>query len=331
MPRSMPGAADRPRRDLGEFELIARYLAGRDEGKASGLVLGPGDDCALLSPSPGHQLAVSVDTSVVDVHFPAAAPAYAVGHRALAVALSDLAAMGARARWCTMALTIPQVDETWVADFSDGFHALCRESDVCLIGGDVTRGQLSISVTVHGEVPPNQALRRSGGQAGDLLAVTGALGGGLGGLKAWQAGERDLEHELLKTYLLPRPRLAAGLILNDLAHCAIDISDGLLADLGHICQASGVGAELNLSQLPLVAGLETALGQDAARRAALTGGDDYELLFSLPPAVVDVARQRLAVSGDTLTVIGHLTETPGIAGIDAELIGGWQHFGGGAS
>ncbi len=327
----MPGAVDRPRRDLGEFELIARYLAGRDEGKATGLVLGPGDDCALLSPSPGHHLAVSVDTSVVDVHFPAAAPAFAVGYRALAVALSDLAAMGARARWCTMALTIPQMDEAWVAAFSDGFHTLCQESDVFLIGGDVTRGQLSISVTVHGEVLPNRALRRSGGQAGDLLAVTGTLGGGLGGLKAWQSGERDLEHELLRAYLLPRPRLAAGLVLGDLAHCAIDISDGLLADLGHICQASGVGAELNLSQLPMVPGLETALGQESAQRAALTGGDDYELLFSLPPAVVDVVRQRLAASGDTLTVIGRLKETPGIAGVDATLTGGWQHFGGGAS
>ncbi len=327
----MPGAADNPNRDPGEFELIARYLVSRDEGKATGLVLGPGDDCALLSPSPGHQLAVSVDTSVVDVHFPAAAPAFAVGHRALAVALSDLAAMGARARWCIMALTIPRMDEAWVAAFSDGFHALCRESGVSLIGGDVTRGQLSVSVTVHGEVPPNRALRRSGGKAGDVLAVTGALGGGLGGLKAWQAGERDLEHELLKAYLLPRPRLAAGLVLRDLAHCAIDISDGLLADLGHICRASGVGAELDPARLPLAAGLETALGHAAAQRAALTGGDDYELLFSMPSSVVDTARQRLAAGGDTLTVIGRLKEAPGIAGVDAELVDGWQHFRGGAS
>ncbi len=327
----MPGAADKPNRDPGEFELIARYLVGRDEGKAAGLVLGPGDDCALLSPSPGQQLAVSVDTSVVDVHFPAAAPAFAVGHRALAVALSDLAAMGARARWCTMALTIPRMDEAWVAAFSDGFHALCRETGVSLIGGDVTRGQLSISVTVHGEVPPNHALRRSGGKAGDVLAVTGALGGGMGGLQAWQAGERDLEHELLKAYLLPRPRLAAGLVLRDLAHCAIDISDGLLADLGHICHASGVGAELDPVRLPLVSGLESALGHAAAQRAALSGGDDYELLFSMPPGVVDTARQRLATDGDTLTVIGRLKEAPGIVGVDSGLGDGWQHFRGGAS
>lgn len=327
----MPGAADRPNLDPGEFELIARYLVGRDEGKAAGLVLGPGDDCALLSPDPGQQLAVSVDTSVVDVHFPAAAPAFAIGYRALAVALSDLAAMGAQARWCTMALTIPRMDEVWIAAFSDGFHTLCQESGVSLIGGDVTRGQLSISVTVHGEVPPNRALRRSGGKAGDVLAVTGTLGGGVGGLKAWQAGKRDLEDALLKAYLLPRPRLDAGLVLRDLAHCAIDISDGLLADLGHICHASGVGAELNPTRLPLSPGLETALGHEAAQRAALTGGDDYELLFSLPPEDVDAVRQRLAAGGDTLTVIGRLKETPGIDGVDAELVGGWQHFPGGSS
>ncbi|MGC3873179.1 thiamine-phosphate kinase [Halomonas sp. GXIMD04776] len=327
----MPGVADRPGREPGEFELIARYFLRRDEGEATGLVLGPGDDCALLSPSPGQHLAVSVDTSVVDVHFPATAPAWAVGHRALAVALSDLAAMGARARWCTMALAIPRMDEAWIAAFSDGFHALCQDSGVALVGGDVTRGQLSISVTVQGEVPPDKALRRSGGQAGDLLAVTGTLGGGLGGLKAWQAGERDLEHDLLKAYLLPRPRLAAGLALRDLAHCAIDVSDGLLADLGHLCRASGVGAELELEQLPLAVGLEAALGLDAAQRAALTGGDDYELLFSLPASAVDTARQRLAASGDTLIVIGRLSESPGIVGVGDERVAGWQHFPGGSS
>ncbi|WP_072818875.1 thiamine-phosphate kinase [Modicisalibacter ilicicola] len=325
----MPGVADRPRREPGEFELIARYFARRDEGEATGLVLGPGDDCALLSPSPGHQLAVSVDTSVADVHFPATAPAAVVGHRALAVALSDLAAMGAQARWCTMALAIPAMDEEWIAAFSEGFHALCRQSAVSLVGGDVTRGQLSISVTVHGEVPPGAALRRQGGRAGDLIAVTGSLGGGQGGLKAWQAGERDLDHALLQAYLLPRPRLEAGLALRGLANCAIDISDGLLADLGHLCHASGVGAELDVDRLPLTAGLETALGREAAQRAALTGGDDYELLFSLPAEAVETTRQRLQACGNTLTLIGRLSETPGIAGVDAGLTGGWQHFPGG--
>ncbi|HET8790742.1 MAG TPA: thiamine-phosphate kinase, partial [Modicisalibacter sp.] len=213
-----------------EFELIARYFA-RPEfltlGDSSGVALGPGDDCALLMPTPGQQLAVSVDTSVIDVHFPANAPPTAIGHRCLAVALSDLAAMGARARWCVMALTLPEANEAWLAAFADGFHALCAANDVALVGGDVTRGALSIAVTVHGEVPIGKALKRSGGHAGDILAVTGPLGGGLGGLRAWQSGLRDLADPLLAAYLLPQPRLAAGQALRGLAHCAIDISDGL--------------------------------------------------------------------------------------------------------
>lgn len=311
-----------------EFELIARYFVRRDESAAGGLALGPGDDCALLVPTPGRQLAVSVDTSVVDVHFPAQAPAAAIGHRALAVALSDLAAMGAQARWCTMALTLPEVDDAWLAAFSEGFHALCRACDVALVGGDVTRGQLSIGVTVHGEVPPQAALRRSGGQAGDILAVTGQLGGGRGGLHAWQQGARDLEDPLLRAYLLPQPRLAAGMALRGLAHCAIDISDGLLGDLAHLCEASGLGAWLDPAALPLAEGLTAALGTMEAQQAALTGGDDYELLFSLPATAVDVARRRLAACGVSLTAIGRLCATPGIAGVDAQLSGGWQHFSG---
>lgn len=314
-----------------EFELIARYFVQRNESEGAGLALGPGDDCALLTPSPGQQLAVSVDTSVVDVHFPAQAPAAVIGHRALAVALSDLAAMGARARWCTMALTLPEADEAWLAAFSEGFHALCRATGVALVGGDVTRGALSIGVTVHGEVPAGEALRRSGGHDGDVLAVTGPLGGGHGGLRAWQQGVRDLDDPLLAAYLLPQPRLAAGEALRGLAHCAIDISDGLLGDLAHLCAASKLGAELDIEALPLTEGLVALLGREAAQRAALTGGDDYELLFSLPADAVDVARHRLAAHGVSLYAIGRLRQAPGIAGVDPELIGGWQHFPGGAS
>lgn len=327
----MRGAADVSSHLPSEFELIARYFVQRNESEAAGVALGAGDDCALLMPTPGRQIAVSVDTSVVDVHFPAHAPAAAVGHRALAVALSDLAAMGAQARWCTMALTIPQVDEAWLAAFSEGFHALCRAWDVALIGGDVTRGQLSISVTVQGDVPVGEALHRSGGRAGDVLAVTGPLGGGHGGLRAWQQGGRDLEDPLLRAYLLPQPRLAAGVALRGLAHCAIDISDGLLGDLAHLCTSSGLGAELDIDSLPLAEGLIAALGSEAAQRAALTGGDDYELLFSLPATAAAAARRRLVGCGVSLIPIGRLCEAPGIAGVDAELIGGWQHFPGRAS
>lgn len=168
-----------------EFELIRRYLTPEPPGPDSGVALGVGDDCTLLAPAPGQRLAVSVDTSVAGVHFPEAAPAAAIGHRALAVSLSDLAAMGARARWCLMSLTLPAADDAWLADFARGFHALCDATGTALAGGDVTRGELAIGVTVMGEVPPDQALTRHGARPGDVLAVTGALGGGAGG---WPCG-----------------------------------------------------------------------------------------------------------------------------------------------
>ncbi|WP_163647593.1 thiamine-phosphate kinase [Modicisalibacter sp. 'Wilcox'] len=312
-----------------EFELIARFFA-RPCDAEPGVVAGPGDDCALLAPSAGSELAVSVDTSVVDVHFPQAAPAVAIGHRALAVALSDLAAMGARARWCALAATLPEADEAWLESFAAGFHALCRRSRVALVGGDVTRGPLSLSVTVHGEVPAGRALRRSGAEAGDILAVTGALGGGRGGLAAWRDGVRDLDDPLLRAYLLPEPRLTAGEVLRELAHAAIDISDGLLADLQHLCTASGVGAALQPEVLPLAEGLTARLGEAAAREAALAGGDDYELLVALPPEALNEAVNRLQTLGLPLTPIGRVVGEPGIHGIDdSTRPTGWQHFPGG--
>ncbi|SDK41929.1 thiamine-phosphate kinase [Billgrantia gudaonensis] len=310
-----------------EFDLIARHFTPATLPPEAGVALGVGDDCALLAPRPGQRLAVSVDTSVAEVHFPAAAPAEAVGHRALAVSLSDLAAVGAETRWCLMALSMAEPDEAWLADFARGFHALCAATGTALVGGDVTGGELAIGVTVMGEVPPELALTRSGASAGELIAVTGALGGGAGGLALWQRGERDLAHPLLARYLRPQPRLAAGLALRGLATAAIDISDGLLADLEHVLEASGVGARLEPSALPLAEGLVAALGDDAACRAALAGGDDYELLVTLPAARLTTARQRLADVGLALSVIGEVNEAPGIAGVDASSVRGWQHFG----
>ncbi|QEA39178.1 thiamine-phosphate kinase [Pistricoccus aurantiacus] len=313
-----------PRRP-GEFELIARHFTRKP--RHPGVVVGVGDDCTLLSPTPGYQLAVSVDTSVAGVHFPLDAPAQAIGHRVLAVSLSDLAAVGARPRWCLMSLTLSDANDDWLAAFARGFDALCRRSQVDLVGGDVTKGQLAVGVTVHGEVPPGEALLRSGARAGDALFVTGCLGGGQGGLKAWQAGERDLAHPLLAAYLLPEPRLAAGQALRGLASAAIDISDGLLADLGHICHASQLGAELDEAALPLCEGLVECLGEKDAMRAALTGGDEYELLVSLPKAAQKEARERLSVLGLSLTHIGVLSSRPGIRGVSASHAPGWQHFG----
>lgn len=314
-----------------EFGLIARFFTPPPPGPDAGVALGVGDDCTLLAPAAGWQLAVSVDTSVAGVHYPEDAPAEAIGHRALAVSLSDLAAMGARPRWCLMALTLAEADETWLEDFSRGFRALCESSGAALVGGDVTRGATAISVTVMGELLPGTALTRHGGRQGDLIAVTGALGGGAGGLALWQRGERDLDHPLLIRYLRPQPRLVAGEALVGLASAAIDVSDGLVADLGHLLECSGVGATLEPAALPLAEGLVDALGEAGARQAALTGGDDYELLLTLSPACLDEARTRLAVLGLPLTVIGRLEADRGLRGLESLGDGGWQHFHGRSS
>ncbi|MBZ5486398.1 thiamine-phosphate kinase [Halomonas aquamarina] len=319
---------------LAEFDLIRRYLVPSPARHAAdGIALGNGDDAALLVPRAGHQLAVSVDTSVVDVHFPGDAPAFAVGHRALAVALSDLAAMGATSRWCFMALTFDQrhfaddaATQAWMEGFGQGFHGLCERHATTLAGGDVTSGALTVGVTVMGETPQGLSLRRGGANVGDVIAVTGELGGGAGGLALWQKGERSLEHPLLRRYLLPEPRLAAGEALLHLASSAIDISDGLLADLGHLRHASNVGAALDMDALPLASGLEEALGREAALQAALSGGDDYELLVTLAPENVEKARQQLRELGLALTVIGHCREEPGVHGIPVGGRAGWQHF-----
>ncbi|GAA3898464.1 thiamine-phosphate kinase [Halomonas cibimaris] len=325
---------------LAEFDLIRRYFTPDPTSCQAqpGMALGIGDDATLLAPRTGHELAVSVDTSVVDVHFPADAPARAVGHRALAVALSDLAAMGAEARWCWMALTLDAAqlaDEraahAWLDAYAQGFLDGCARWHSVLAGGDVTSGRLAVSVTVMGDVPAGQALRRSGAAAGDIVAVTGALGGGAGGLAVWQRGERDLAHPLLRRYLLPEPQLEAGMVLRDFATSAMDISDGLLADLGHICRASGVDVVLQPEALPLAEGLTDALGADKARRAGLSGGDDYELLVTLAPAHLAPARQALAARGIALTPVGRCV-APGApeantARLEAAMEGrGWQHF-----
>ncbi|WP_075881401.1 thiamine-phosphate kinase [Vreelandella massiliensis] len=316
---------------LAEFDLIHRYFTPHTPGQR--VALGVGDDAALLTPVAGQQLVVSVDTSVVDVHFPAQAPARAIGHRALAVALSDLAAMGADARWCFMALTLDQsrlgddaTANAWLQAYAQGFLTLCEQHETALAGGDVTSGTLSIGVTVMGEVPSGEALTRSGATVGDIIAVTGALGGGGGGLALWQQGERDLSHPLLARYLLPTPRLAAGRALRGIASSALDISDGLLADLGHIREASGVGAALDTESLPLAEGLKEALGSEKALKAALSGGDDYELLVTLPPARWRQAQAALEPLGVALTAIGHCVEAPGVSGVPAEVKTGWQHF-----
>lgn len=324
----------------GEFDLIKRYLAAptscrtrRQDGyvetsnTAAGVVLGPGDDATLLSPTPGHQLVVSVDTSIVDVHFPADAPPHAIGHRALAVSLSDLAAMGARARWYLLALTLPNAEEQWVAEMARGMHELAAHCGVELVGGDTTRGQLALSMTVHGEILPHQAIRRDGACVGDRIAIVGTVGGGAGGLREWQQGQRA-PSPLLDAYLYPQPLLAEGLAMVGFATAGLDISDGLLADLMHLCRASGVGAILDMDSLPLHSGLVAAYGTSTALSMALCGGDDYALLLTLPESVVNQAQDALHGIGQTLHIIGRIVEGDSLSTLQGEPLNanGWQHF-----
>lgn len=269
----------------GEFALIQRYFT--CASRRSDIILGIGDDAALLRLPAGHELVVTVDTLVAGVHFPPQATPASIGHKALAVNLSDLAAMGAQPAWVTLALTLPQADPAWLEGFAQGFFVLAESYAVELIGGDTTRGPLSITVQAMGMVPAGEALRRDGAQPGDLIFVTGTLGDAALGLDlSSQAQSHDDPHRafVLDRLHRPSPRIQAGLLLRGIASAAIDISDGLVADLGHICARSGTGACIELAQLPCSASFLALTTTDARARLALSGGDDYELCFTVPPA-----------------------------------------------
>ena len=319
-----------------EFDLIARYFT----HPAPGAVLGVGDDCALTRVRAGHELAVSADMLVEGRHFFRGADARALGHKALAVNLSDIAAMGATPRWATLALALPRVDARWLREFSAGFMALARKYKVDLIGGDTTRGPLNICVQIMGELPRGNALRRDGARAGDEIWVSGRLGDVALALAALQkkikltrAERAACESRLHR----PQPRVALGLALRGIAHSAIDISDGLLADLGHILERSQCAAEIEFAALPASAVLCRHLDRVAACRALLAGGDDYELCFTAAPrqrARVLAAAKRAGVAVTAIGRIKRLTK-----GVPALLVrapdgtplrlkgaGGFDHF-----
>ncbi len=292
-----------------EFDLIARIRA--RAGTRGDVVLGIGDDAALLQPPPGMQLALTMDTLNAGVHFPAATAPADIGWKSLAVNLSDLAAMGAQPAWCTLSLSLPDGDAAFVDRFLDGFLELAALHAVALVGGDTTRGPLSICVAAHGLVEPERALRRDGASPGDDVWVTGTPGDAAGALAALQAGaavDRTLRARLDR----PTPRIAAGRALAGLASACIDLSDGLLADLGHVCAASGVGASIDLESLPTSPAL-------ARFRAELRwpwqacGGDDYELCFTAPPARREAIAQALEAAGAVpATRIGRIEPGTGI-------------------
>jgi thiamine-monophosphate kinase len=296
-----------------EFNLIERYFTDLTPARPD-VPLGIGDDAALVSPPPGQQLAISVDTLVSGVHFLPSVSPQALGHKALAVNLSDLAAVGAEPAWATLALTLPDVEERWLQGFTEGFAHLASCYGVCLVGGDTTRGPLSLTVQVQGFVPGELALRRDGAQIGDDLYVTGCLGDAALFLRLLQsetAQQIDLE-SLRPSLERPEPRVEAGIALRGLATSAIDLSDGLLADLGHILEASGVGASIALQRLPLSPDFAGWLRTSGDWTPALAGGDDYELCFTAPPDCRPRIDGIAAQLGLRVSCIGRIEAVPGI-------------------
>ena len=297
----------------GEFDLIARIRA-RVATRAD-VVLGIGDDAALLAPPPGRQLVVTADTLNDGVHFPRGTSPADVGWTALAVNLSDLASMGAEPAWCTLSLSLPQSDPAWIEGFLDGFLDLAGQHGIALVGGDTTRGPLSIAVTAMGLVEPGRALRRDGARVGDEVWVTGTLGDAAGGLALL---DREPVPALRARLDRPTPRVAAGRALAGIATACVDVSDGLLADLGHVCARSHVAARIDVDALPASAALREAFGE--ADRIALqaSGGDDYELCFTAP---ADAGADIGAVSaqlGLRFTRIGRIVAGEGVHPVDAK-------------
>jgi thiamine-monophosphate kinase len=293
---------------LTEFELIRRYFTHR----ARGAVLGVGDDAAIVRARPGHELVVTADMLVAARHFAAGADPEKLGHKALAVNLSDIAAMGGRPRWATLALALPVVDARWLAAFSRGFMRLARRHGVDLVGGDTTRGPLTICVQITGEVPSGRALRRDGARGGDDVWVSGTLGDAALALGAGRLRLTAHERRALQSKLdAPTPRIKLGIALRDLARSAIDVSDGLVADLGHICERSRVRAVVELESIPASAILRRYLERPAARAALLSGGDDYELVFTAGRgrrAAIERLARRLRLK---LTRMGTITRPRG--------------------
>lgn len=299
---------------LGEFDLIGRYFT-RAPRRAA---LGVGDDCALIAPQPGMQLAVSCDMLVEGRHFLSTVSPRRLGHKALAVNLSDLAACGARPLAFTLALSMPAVDETFLAGFSQGLFDLAQAHDIDLVGGDTTAGPLNLCITVFGEVPTGQALLRSGARVDDELWVSGRLGDARLALEVFRGaaslGASDFE-SVRAAMEQPVPRVSLGLALRGVAHSAIDLSDGLVGDLGHVLRRSGVGAEVEFARLPRSEVL-AAQGPALQRTCLLAGGDDYELLFSAAAGRREAVLAAAAQAGVPVTRIGRLSAEAGLRVLD---------------
>lgn len=325
---------------FGEFDLISTYFTQRWPNRAD-VELGVGDDGAILNVPEENQLVVVTDTMVSGVHFDEQTPARAIGHKIAAVNLSDLAAMGAEPAWLSLAITLPEVDHEWLTSFSHGLREICDYYDCQLVGGDTTRGPLSVTLTAHGLLPKGHALRRNGAKPGDWIYVSGTLGdAGLALACQQQRCKVSDSHyrRVLERLYFPSPRVALGQNLRDVASSAIDISDGLQADLGHILKASNVGARLDVDEIPLSMALTESVTADLAIQFALSSGDDYELCFTVPESRRGVFDTLMARHPAKPTCIGRVTSEPGKLRLerdgepwqgpeaDTESVGGYEHF-----
>ncbi|MCR6652488.1 MAG: thiamine-phosphate kinase [Cellvibrionaceae bacterium] len=293
---------------MDEFGLINTYFARAPIG--SDVLQGIGDDCAVVNPPEGRQLVMSIDTMVDGMHFPYGTAPERIGVRVMCAALSDLAAMGARPHWFTLALTLPEADPDWVAAFADGVFSIANRYECSLIGGDTTRGPLCITVQVHGSVEPGKALRRAGARPDDIVYVTGNLGDGAAALKVIEKKMTVAPGSfsyLLKRFYAPTPRIIEGEMLVGTASAAIDVSDGLYADLAKICEASGVGAMIDVARLPISEHWSSYTNEAQAQEWALTGGDDYQLCFTVPREQVGKLENWIREGRIVATAIGKIT------------------------
>jgi len=319
---------------MAEFALI-ETIRRRCAHVRDDVVLGIGDDAAVLAVPPDLELVVCTDTLVAGVHFPLETSAADIGWKSLAVNLSDLAAMGATPAWALLALTLPTADTGFVAGFADGFAALAAEHGVSLIGGDTTSGPLTITVTVHGLIPKGQALRRNGARAGDAVLVSGTLGDAAAALRYRNGadGMSVQSRASLQARLdRPQPRVTLGILLRDFASSCIDISDGLLADLGHVAAASGIGIEIDASRLPASPALLDQVPAEQRPALQLAGGDDYELAFTVAPERIPMLQQAVARESMQITHLGRAVAGSGVRALDSEgrpldpPRSGWEHF-----
>ena len=323
MPASTPAPSRSGRpRPVDEFEIIRRYFLRQDE--PDNVVKGIGDDGAVIRPSSGKNLVTVVDTLIAGTHFPESIAAADIGYRAVAVNLSDIAAMGARPNWMTLALTLVDAEPVWLGEFARGLHEAAADANVALVGGDTTRGdQLVVSVQISGEVDDGMAILRSGARPGDTIFVTGNPGDAAAGLDQLEADSRN--DYLVSRFLRPTARVGTGLALAGVAHAAIDLSDGLVADLAKLLEASGAGGEIDIHRLPVSDPLVACYGGDRAIAYALGGGDDYELCFTLPESRLPEALPC------EVTAIGRVTDGEGLACYDGDTLvpfdsSGYRHF-----